>query len=329
MNAFQIEKLDFLENINTLGWKTEDLANYEDIRIITMIFIEPLDENNNIQISVELLREIQRLVSVDWLKIGNGSITGTIPPELGNLLTNLRILQLNNNKLTGTIPSQLVNLQNLEQLDLYDNELTGTIPIEFGDLQNLEYLDLHDNNLTGHIPLELGNLANLRALYLNNNQLTGTIPVELGKLQNLEILDLNTNLLTGVVPLSLSRISGLNVLNLGNNTIKKLQHGTEILGDYEGQQEITELFNEILGQTYGLKSLYKIDNPQIPTDVVKHGVASNLFGKIIKPYKKQLYRVDDKGAYFNTRFGVQKLRDDERGLYLKNGKGVRLYLYEW
>jgi hypothetical protein len=39
--------------------------------------------------------------------------------------------------------------------------------------------------------------------------------------------------------------------------------------------------------------------------------------------------VDDKGAYFNTRFGVQKLRDDERGLYLKNGKGVRLYLYKW
>jgi len=39
--------------------------------------------------------------------------------------------------------------------------------------------------------------------------------------------------------------------------------------------------------------------------------------------------VDGKGAYFNTRFGVQKLRDDERGLYLKNGKGVRLYLYKW
>ena len=53
------------------------------------------------------------------------------------------------------------------------------------------------------------------------------------------------------------------------------------------------------------------------------------FGKIIKPYKKHLSRVDDKGAYFNTRFGVQKLRDDERDLYLKNGKGVRLYLYKW
>tara|TARA_B100001094_G_scaffold324633_1_gene377538 strand:+ start:4207 stop:4596 length:390 start_codon:yes stop_codon:yes gene_type:complete len=129
-----------------------------------MIFIEPLDENNNIQISAELLREIQRLVGVYWLQIDNGSITGTIPVELGNL-------------------------------------------------------------------------------------------------QNLEILDLNTNLLTGVVPLSLSRISELNVLNLGNNTIKKLQHGTEIIGDYEDQEEITELFNEILGQTHALKSLYKIENP--------------------------------------------------------------------
>ena len=84
-----------------------------------------------------------------------------------------------------------------------------------------------------------------------------------------------------------------------------------------------------MGQTYGFKTLYKMKKPQVPTDVVKHGVASHLFGKIIKPYKKQMSRVDDKGAYFNTRFGVQKLRDDERGLYLKNGKGVRLYLYKW
>ena len=77
------------------------------------------------------------------------------------------------------------------------------------------------------------------------------------------------------------------------------------------------------------KTPWKVRQP-LPIDVIGAEIGPYLeFGKIIKPYKKHLSRVDDKGAYFNTRFGVQKLRDDERGLYLKNGKGVRLYLYKW
>ena len=99
--------------------------------------------------------------------------------------------------------------------------------------------------------------------------------------------------------------------------------------DLEGQ-EISEFLRRVLYTTTGLKDVvYKKPGLQIPPEVARAHVASYLFGKIIKPYKKQLSRVDGKGAYFNTRFGVQKLRDDERGLYLKNGKGVRLYLYKW
>ena len=52
------------------------------------------------------------------------------------------------------------------------------------------------------------------------------------------------------------------------------------------------------------------------------------FGKIKKPYRKFLSRtIPNKGIYFNTRFGEQKLRDDATGLYLKGPN--KMYLYRW
>ena len=43
------------------------------------------------------------------------SITGSIPPEIGNL-TNLEILILSINQLTGSIPPEIGNLTNLKIL---------------------------------------------------------------------------------------------------------------------------------------------------------------------------------------------------------------------
>jgi len=186
----------------------------------------------------------------------------------------------------------------------------------------------------------LGNLTKLEGLYLQNNQLIGNIPSELGRLINLFSLDLRNNRLTGVLPTSLSNLTELERLKLDNNRIVKIQLGTKFLGTYEGRDDIKELFKDMLSTTSGLRY---IDQPTarsetkpwkfrvpIPREVTRDKILRYLqFGKIIKPYKKHLSRVDDKGAYFNTRFGVQKLRDDERGLYLKNGKGAHLYLYKW
>ena len=101
-------------------------------------------------------------------------------------------LTLNDNNLTGTIPPELGNLANLKTLYFAEigghggvnerNKLTGTIPPELGNLTKLELLALNTNELTGHIPPELGNLVNLRYLGLGGNSLTGPIPPELGNL---------------------------------------------------------------------------------------------------------------------------------------------------
>ena len=100
-------------------------------------------------------------------------------------IENTTELVLFNNQLTGSIPPEIGNLINLTELVLFENQFTGSIPLEIGNLTNLTELLLFNNQLTGSIPPEIGNLTNLTELKLGSNQLTGEIPVS--------ICDLNIN----------------------------------------------------------------------------------------------------------------------------------------
>ena len=157
---------------------------------------------------------------VTYLRLNTRSagLTGTLPPELGNLAS-LRALLLEGNQLTGQIPPELGNLAKLADLELNDNQLTGAIPSELGNLANLDDLRLNDNQLTGAIPPELGNLANLRDLYIDDNRLTGPIPSELGNLGKIQYLRLNDNQLTGAIPPELGNLTNLKTLTLADNRL--------------------------------------------------------------------------------------------------------------
>ena len=153
---------------------------------------------------------------VSSLYLGYNQLSGSIPPELGNL-THLKWLILFDNQLTGSIPPELGNLTHLKWLILFDNQLTGSIPPELGNLTHLEWLDLDDNQLSGSIPPELGNLTHLESLGLDDNQLTGSIPPELGNLTHLKWLDLARNQLSGSIPPALGNLTHLKWLDLANN----------------------------------------------------------------------------------------------------------------
>ena len=86
---------------------------------------------------------------MEWLDL-QGSLIGSIPPELGNL-SRLRTLELNGG-LTGPIPPELGNLSNLGRLELRWNNLTGSLPTELGNLSKLTVLWVQANELTGPIP---------------------------------------------------------------------------------------------------------------------------------------------------------------------------------
>jgi hypothetical protein len=105
------------------------------------------------------------------------NLTGSIPPELGNL-TALWGLQLCGNQLTGSIPPELGNLTSLEVLALESNQLTGSIPPELSNLTALQGLALSSNQLTGSIPLGFVNLSILEGFYFQDTNLCEPIAPE-------------------------------------------------------------------------------------------------------------------------------------------------------
>ena len=152
------------------------------------------------------------------IALEGNNLTGSLPPELGNL-ANLTKLYLQRNELSGPIPPEFGDLASLTFLSLETNELTGPIPPELGKLASLEDLRLYENRLSGTIPSALGKLANLRNLFLGRNGLSGPIPPEFGDLASLTFLGLETNELTGPIPPELGRLASLDDLRLYENRL--------------------------------------------------------------------------------------------------------------
>jgi len=162
--------------------------------------------------------EIGNLANLEILVLYSNQLSGSIPPELENL-NNLIYLNLAVNQLSGEIPSELGNLSSLVELNLKYNQLSGSIPPELGNLGALVNLKLHYNQLSDSIPPELGNLGELRNLELNNNRLSDSIPSQLGDLDKLFGLNISNNQLIGSIPLQLGNISSLYGLNISNNQL--------------------------------------------------------------------------------------------------------------
>lgn len=75
--------------------------------------------------------------TLEELKLRHADMTGTLPPELGDM-PRLRVLSLKGNWLSGTIPKRLAEGPTagvIQQLDLQDNpNLVGAVP-EFRELR--------------------------------------------------------------------------------------------------------------------------------------------------------------------------------------------------
>jgi len=160
----------------------------------------------------------ETIIGID---ISNTRFEGTIPPQLGQLVT-LVHLKLSQNLIAGTIPPQVADLPHLETLDLGENLLTGYLPafkspmlkrldvahnVLFGSLPDnlgerhdrLEFFDVTGNSIYGTVPASFATMKSLKTLALSENEFSGTIPGVLGK-TNLNYLYVDNNNFVGMIP---------------------------------------------------------------------------------------------------------------------------------
>ncbi|PRQ48696.1 putative non-specific serine/threonine protein kinase [Rosa chinensis] len=107
------------------------------------------------------------------LNLSYFGLTGTIPPELGNL-SFLVDLRFRNNSFRGTLPQELARLRRLKFINLAYNKFTGVIPSWFGSLSKLQIFSFYGNQFSGSIPTTIFNLSALQIIDLGYNQLSGT-----------------------------------------------------------------------------------------------------------------------------------------------------------
>ncbi|KAG0557801.1 hypothetical protein KC19_11G158300 [Ceratodon purpureus] len=149
--------------------------------------------------------------------LNNASISGILPPAIGNITT-LTTLELTGNpNLTGPLPQE-INDPYLSVLDLHDNGFNETLP-DMPNLFTLLNVDLSGNQFVGKFPYpQIRTWTFLQSLKFARNHFNGSIPTDaFENMTQLDTLDLSVNELTGALP-DLTKCKKLQSLDLSNNS---------------------------------------------------------------------------------------------------------------
>lgn len=162
--------------------------------------------------------EISLLTSLAILSLPHNGLTSNVSTILSSTVRqmNLTEIALFANHLVGTIPTDLGNMITLLDLNLTQNAISGQIPSQLGLLRKADMLDLSVNKLTGSIPSQLGTMHRLSVVFLRNNSLSGTIPATLNHIP-LTRIELQGNNLSGCVPAQVCAVNQSTVLSIAQD----------------------------------------------------------------------------------------------------------------
>ncbi|KAL4631871.1 hypothetical protein ACB092_04G009200, partial [Castanea dentata] len=108
-----------------------------------------------------------------FLDLSGNEISGSIPPDISEILPAVEVLNLSNNNLSGEIPSSMGNCSNLLVLILNNNRLSGQIPQQLSELRRLRIFTVANNLLSGPVP-DFVNITTINPeSYVNNSGLCG------------------------------------------------------------------------------------------------------------------------------------------------------------
>lgn len=91
------------------------------------------------------------------INANNNLFSGSFPEWLTD--TTMRVIKIGNNSLTGTLPSALYTRTALRTLEIHRNEFSGSIGTAIGNMGSLQTFYAHSNDLTGPLPVELSDLS--------------------------------------------------------------------------------------------------------------------------------------------------------------------------
>ena len=139
----------------------------------------------------------------------NANLTGTLPPEIGNLKELTRI-SISQTSISGPIPVELGQCECLLQFMAFNAKLSGTLP-DIWDMPVLQTVMIYGNEgLTGPLPASLGKLKSLAngtapSIQIYNCNITGNIPASFASLpEKTKQVNLQGNKMSGVIPRSVS-----------------------------------------------------------------------------------------------------------------------------
>ncbi|KAH7576076.1 hypothetical protein JRO89_XS02G0287100 [Xanthoceras sorbifolium] len=173
------------------------------------------------------------------LNISYLGLTGTIPPQLGNL-SFLASLAINNNSFYGSLPDELARLHRLKYVNFNHNQLSGNVPSSIFNMSsmqeirlkhnlfssivnisscgsNLMLLDLSENMFEGEIPSFISKCRQLQRLTMSSNNFSGSIPRAFGNLTEIRMLLIEDTKLQGEIPYEISNLHNLEFLALADN----------------------------------------------------------------------------------------------------------------
>jgi len=167
------------ETVTQISWIAQDITSalddlikeLGDFRKLTHLYMQ----SNSITGSIPA--EIQNLVSLVQFKCsGNGSLGGSIPPEIGKL-TLVSNFEASSCNLSGAIPDELGNCTLLENITLWDNNLSGEIPAILAGLTSLYYLNLKINAFSSYASGAFESLIVMTKCDLYNNAITSATDI--------------------------------------------------------------------------------------------------------------------------------------------------------
>jgi Leucine-rich repeat (LRR) protein len=137
--------------------------------------------------------------TLDELRLNENALEGSIPTSVVALICRMRLqkkrVELHDNNYGLALPEDIGDLDTeIEVLDLSDCSLSGRIPKSIGKLKQLVTVNLEKNKLEGTIPSTIGNIVALKRLKLLSNELDGPIPQSLSRCSNLQVLQLDEDM---------------------------------------------------------------------------------------------------------------------------------------